>query len=317
MNIMKKFLAFLMSLILISTVFFSMPVSAYSKPFDITDYTIEDLQNMEYEERKELLYKFIDAYNPYGIKEINARAYSTAQPLWKSDTGDGNGSTHEMITMQAFLCFINDYGFYNIDGTEALAIVLYLSAASGLPDKDEIGVTPYAGHFYDPDTQRNWAFSKNNTAKTNAQKHFTNAYNRLKTNVNMSVDSDDFKYVLEELGRSLHYIQDANETHHANNAIAGITNHSDYEKYVDERINTYLEGVDSALSSDYKSARELTVSEYTHQVAVESKPYYKYVKDDSDKTYWDLYGMLATISATSYSSGVIYKLFYSCGASFT
>lgn len=310
MNILKKFLSILMSVLLISTAFFLMPASAYSEPFDINDYTIVDLQNMGYDERKELLYKFIDTYDPYGIKEMNMYSYNIAQPLWKSDGGEGKGTTHEMITLQAFLCFVNDYGLYNINGAQAVAIALYLSTASGLPDKDEIGATPYAGHFYDPDTQRNWAFSKKNTAKTNAQKHFTNAYNKLKANADIFADSEEFKDVMEELGRALHYVQDACESHHTNNKVAGITNHSEYEKYVDERISTYLKGVDSALTSDYKSARELTVSEYTHKIAVESKPYYKYIKDNYDITYWDLYGMLATISATSYSSGMIYKLFY-------
>lgn len=317
MNIKKKFLAVLMSLLLISTVFFSMPASAYSKPFDINDYTVEDLQNMGYDERKELLNKFIDTYDPYGIKEMKAKSYNIAQPLWKSDAGKGNGATHEMITMQAFLCFVNDYGFYNINGTEALVVTLLLSAASGMPDDDEIGLLPFAGHFYNPDTQKNWAGSKTNTAKTNAQKHFTNAYNKLKTNVNMSVDSEDFQYVLNELGRSLHYIQDASETHHANNMIGGFTNHSDYEKYVDERISSYIGGVETTQNTYYTSARELTVSEYTHKVAVVVKPFYEKVSDNNDKTSWDLYGTIATLYATFYSSGVIYKLFDSCGASFT
>ena len=110
MNILKKFLSILMSVLLISTAFFLMPASAYSEPFDINDYTIVDLQNMGYDERKELLYKFIDTYDPYGIKEMNMYSYNIAQPLWKSDGGEGKGTTHEMITLQAFLCFVNDYG---------------------------------------------------------------------------------------------------------------------------------------------------------------------------------------------------------------
>lgn len=313
---MKKSIAILMSLLLFSTVFFSMPASAYSKPFDITDYTIADFQDMEPNERKDLLYKFIDTYNPYGIKEKNAKSYNTVQPLWKSDGGEGNGATHEMITMQAFLCFVNDYGFYNVDGTEALTVILLLSAASGLPDKDEIGIFPFSGHFYDPDTQKNWAGSKTNTAKTNAQKHFTNAYNKLKTNVNMSVTSDDFKYVLEELGRSLHYIQDANEPHHANNQIAVFSNHSEYEKYVDERLNNYIGGIESTFSAYYTTARNVTVAEYTHKAATVAKPIYENIKDNN-KAYWDDCTELTIMFATFCSAGVIYKLFEACGASFT
>lgn len=314
MKFLKKSLSTILSLIMGLTILFSFPISATPNKFDINNYTIEDLQNMNLDERRDLLYKFINEYNPYGLKELNSNYYNRAQPLWQSGAED-NLATHELITMQALLCFINDYGFYNINGTEALAVTLTLAAASGLPDKDEIGNT-FAGHFYDPDTQKNWAGSKTNTAKTNAQSHYNNAYNKLKTNVNMSVNSAEFAYVLEELGRALHYIQDASQPHHANNKVAIITNHSDYEKYVDGKINSYIGNIESTPKYYYSDASRYTVANYTHNAAVVVKPFYDSIKHNNNKTYWDLLGTAATQSATYYSSGVIYKLFNSCGASF-
>lgn len=268
MKFLKKSLSTILSLIMGLTILFSFPISATPNKFDINNYTIEDLQNMNLDERRDLLYKFI-----------------------------------------------NEYGFYNINGTEALAVTLTLAAASGLPDKDEIGNT-FAGHFYNPDTQKNWAGSKTNTAKTNAQSHYNNAYNKLKTNVNMSVNSDEFAYVLEELGRALHYIQDASQPHHANNKVAIITNHSDYEKYVDGKINSYIGNIESTPKYYYSDASRYTVANYTHNTAVVVKPFYDSIKHNNNKTYWDSLGTAATQSATYYSSGVIYKLFNSCGASF-
>lgn len=315
MKHLKKTFSVILSLTLALTVLFSFPVSAYSSPFDINDYTIDDLQNMDLNERRELLNKFIETYNPYGIKELNTEYnMNTVQPLWQSGS-DGNLATHELITMQALLCFINDYGFYNISGTEALAITLTLAAASSLPDKDEIG-NAFAGHFYNPDTQKNWAGSKTNTAKTNAEAHYKKAYDKLKTNVNMSVNSDDFAYVMEELGRALHYIQDASQPHHANNKVAVLSNHSDYEKYVDSKINDYIGNVESTPRYYYSDADKNTVADYTHKAATVVKPFYESIKSNSNKTYWDQLGAAATQSATYYSSGVIYKLFSSCGASF-
>lgn len=70
-------------------------------------------------------------------------------PVWKSSNdNDDEFATHQLMTLQAFLCSVNDCGFYDTDGTTALGISLTLAAASGLPDKEANQIASgFVGHF--------------------------------------------------------------------------------------------------------------------------------------------------------------------------
>lgn len=276
---------------------------------------------MSTDERLDLLNKFIEEYNPYGINDIEAENEQPGgiQPLWVSDSDHFESgqqtATHQLITAQAFVAFINDYGFYNINGTEALTVTLCLAAASGLPDKDEDS-NGFAGHFYDPDTHENYLGSTSYTAKTNAQTHYNQAYNRLRINVNTPVLGDDFLYVIEKIGRSLHYIQDACEPHHSSNKIAVLSTHTQFESFVDDNIESYISDLETTPSYYYTSARNKSVGDLTKQAAEFSKPLYSVVSSLFIRDNWGDAGSLCATSAVHYSAGMLYKLFYECGASF-
>ena len=304
--------------------FFSVPVFAAEPEFDISDYTIEDLQTMTTAEKKKLMEDFIETYNPYGIKDLMEQESSVSgrfgvQPLWSSDSsilGDGKQmATHQLITLEALSVFIGDYGFYNIDATSALAVALHLAVASGLPDIDETDSRSFKGHFYNPDTGFNLSLQTAPTAKTRVGEHYARATERLRTNVNMDVTSADFLYVLEYLGRALHYMQDACEPHHVSSQPAVLTSHLEFEAYVNEHIDTLLPNVTAISKGFYSQANNQTTQNLTHTAAVIAKLYANDV-GRLNIMQWDGIGAACLENAVWHSARLIYKIFYDNGATF-
>lgn len=322
---MKKGLSVFLATTLLILCFFSVPTFAAEPEFDISDYTFEDLESMTTAEKKELIEKFIETYNPYGLRDLMEQETSESygfgvQPLWKSD-GDSTTpieqeiATHQLVTLEALNVFIEDYGFYNTDGTTMFAIALYLMAASALPDREEIGVA-FAGHFHDPDTDLNFLGQAWPTAATRASTHYHIAYTHLKKNVNMDITSDEFMNILERLGKCLHYVQDACEPHHASNAIAGLgSSHSDFEAYVETNIDGYLQDI-SVPTEFYIQNRTVSIFAITDDAAKQAKPHFEAVANKKDQSQWNAIGKICIHNSVQYSSVVIYKLFYECNAPF-
>ena len=321
---MRKIIAFLiaLSLVFMNTQFFSFAIVSPEDTmeiFDIQMYTMEDFIEMDTEERINLLKNFIEAYNPYGLREISEieNTYnnpSGADLQWESGRGFINNgeqeiATHQLITMEAFARFIEKHGFYdNVDSTEILAITLLLAAGSGLPDLDETEGL-FKAHFYDPDTGKNIANETSPTAKTKTGSHYYNAYNILRQNFHMDVQSDDFINVLESLGRALHYLQDLCEPHHASNKIAVLTNHGQFESYVEDNIDVFLSSVPSNLCYMHEYVKQHSASELAHYAASIAKPYYEEIKWGGN--YYAV-GLECVSQSLYFSEAMIYKLFYEC-----
>ena len=324
---LKRSLSVFLAAVLLLLCVFCVPVFAAEPAFDISDYTIEDLETMTTAEKKKLMEDFIEAYNPYGLRDLmeqEASAHGSfgVQPLWKSDSDpstpvDQEIATHQLVTLEALYAVVRDYGFYNTDGTTVFAIALYLSAASGLPDKKERDTFTFSGHFYDPDTGKNWLEQTWPTAATRADTHYHIAYTHLKKNVNMDLKSDEFMIVLERLGKCLHYVQDACEPHHASNAIAGPgSSHSEFESYVETNIDSYLKAVPNVPTELYTQAQRVTVFGITHSAAMRAKPYFESIADKKNQSQWNTVGRICISNSVHYSASVIYKLFYECQAPF-
>lgn len=314
----KTAISLLLSMVLLGFTVFTIPAFA-EDTFDINDYSIEDLQYMTPEEKIKLISDYVNTYNPLGIKDAynsNEVKYSSmlepdVNPVWKSSNdNDDEFATHQLMTLQAFLCSVNDCGFYDTDGTTALGISLTLAAASGLPDKEANQIASgFVGHFYDSDTQKNWAGSKKNTAKTNCQKHFTNAITRLQQNTHPDLNGEDFQYVLIELGKALHYVQDASEPHHSNNKLAGSSSHTQFETFANENISKYIDDLSHCTAYYYNVAGYNDADGVAHEAAVISKPYYQYVSSLTDRSTWDYGALHTTQNAVGFSAGLIYRLF--------
>ena len=91
------------------------------------------------------------------------------------------------------------------------------------------------------------------TAKTRAVDYFDKAVTEYK-NGNVAL-------AMSYIGRGAHYVEDACETHHANNRTAVDSNHSSYEKYVDENRLRYKLPGDSMNPALYEEARIIDVGQ--------------------------------------------------------
>lgn len=318
----KKGISVFLSLTVLLLCVCSVPVFASEPEFDINDYTIEDLYTMTTAEKKELIANFIETYNPYGMRDLLEQETQTStdskseepqiELYWKSDGDkDADGqqmATHQLITLEALEIYISDYGFFNINGTQALAIALSLSAASGLPDLDET-FPGFAGHFYDPifGVGTNILYK---SAKDNVQEHFDAAYQAWQqAGEHVDLNSEAFATAIEELGRALHYIQDVCEPHHAANLIVGVSTHWSFETTVENHIDYFLSQNIDVTSAFYAEANNLTAGDLAHKAAQDGRSQLYYAISDDLDGDWMTGGANCVKYAVQHSARLIYKLF--------
>lgn len=308
---MKKFTA-----IILSTIIFllSMGIQTFainiSEEEDILRYTLDDIANMSASEFRQLLTDFERIYDPFGTYEsdpIMDNNDTGVSPLWSSGKEDGSETgSHEIITARACVVLSNDIGFFGNNSTEQLVASLAISLASLLPDEDEIGVLVFAGHFYDPTTEENWAGQTDNTAKTNAHAHFVNAVH--------AYENNDKAGAYEQLGRALHYLQDACQPMHASNykniPIFNETHH-DFEAFVDTRVETYVNRVVSVNNYTFQGKgnypyRTFTPSYYVKEAAKIAYSYKNYT-NTSNQANWDYAANVTVQNAVAFSSLLMYS----------
>ena len=150
---------------------------------------------------------------------------SGVMPAW---TGGGNNHTHQYITSYAFRVLSNDksssYQWYI-----NLGAIPGILEGSDLPDKDETEGA-YERHFYDPATGLNYSGNTNN-AKNWFLNHYQNAVS--------SFNAGNYTKAWEELGRAIHYLEDLNTPHHVANLIAVLSNHSEFERTINNHRTRY------------------------------------------------------------------------------
>lgn len=86
----------------------------------------------------------------------------------------------------------------------------------------------YEAHFYNPDTGESWTHSKTINAYWYFNDHYYNAY--------VNYRNGDKYTAYTELGLSIHYLEDLNNPYHANNAVAILTTHTQYEAWADNSV---------------------------------------------------------------------------------
>lgn len=323
---MKKIISVLLSIILIMSI---MPFNIFAtEDFDISDYTWEDIMTMSNSDFRELLANFERVYDPFDTYETDPLMDSSSsapggiQPRWTSGKVDMSEiGSHELITARACGVLLNDKGFWGGNQGGSIMIALSLSLASILPDKlkifGEIIESPpidlFAGHFYDPDTGKNILGSIIDTAYTNAKKY----YKRAKNQSSATQLSDEF---IENVGRMLHYIQDASEPHHAANVVAGPGNnsHGEFEDFADANLNSYIDGFTTISSNSY--AQALThpdVGTLVYSTAKAAKSHIFSVDNVNNKSQWAYVAGVTTRNAVQYSALALYKLSVEAGIPLT
>ena len=301
-------------------------ISKYTNSeLDLSQYTMDDLINMSNAEYMNLLAEFERVYDPYdsyvelpALEDnsiVSVMAENVVSPQWTSgDIDNGEyveSGCHEGITAQACAILINDKGFFAADAASAVVITLSISLASLLPDKDEIGNPIFVGHFYDPETNMNYDDSTTNTAKTNAVAHYNTAI--------QAARNGNTATAFEYLGRCLHYVQDANEPHHAANDIASLgilTAHSLFETYAFNNIDSFLSNYNSIANSYYTTATSTSITILTHNAAVEAKSHFEDVRSAIFRTNWPNAADACLKNAARYSAMVMYRFAVKSNISF-
>lgn len=153
-------------------------------------------------------------------------------PTWTSGDIEEHESGHGFFTRQALSIVRNENKapFYQELIDQNLE---FLAAKSSEPDKTENNFYTFSGHFYDPDTEKNWLGSQSNTALTNFLRHSQKALKFFKENPYSSLTKNrvDYKEGLKSLAYALHYLEDSCVPHHAANYVAVSTWHREFEHY--------------------------------------------------------------------------------------
>lgn len=170
--------------------------------------------------------------------------------------GGPNDNTHKFITEQALQILAND----NKQTPFPLHVTDLLTEYSVDPDYSERDIechevcmpkcgttcTPtYKGHFYHYITGTNWRGGVFPTAKTRAVEHYNAALAKFLLG--------NHEEAWQELGRSLHYIEDATNMHHARNEIAFFAPHSEFETWTGNDLNANRGLYEKQSSSQYNT----------------------------------------------------------------
>lgn len=208
---------------------------------------------------------------PQKIQEIangSDDIYGDGAPLEHVENGDerfqsgGIDHTHQYIVANALTILNNDKGG-SLFNDELNARILM--EATDWPDKvgNETDFGTFAGHFYDPDTGKNWMGQTAPTARTRAETYYENAV--------IMYQAGDINRAMDYLGKGTHYVSDLNEPHHASNLTAVNSNHSAFEKYVDKNRTSYTISGNSFSSQVYNDAVSLSVGDLMFSAAKHSK----------------------------------------------
>lgn len=174
----------------------------------------------------------------------------------------GVDHTHQYIVANALKILSNDKGNSAFNGELNSSILM---EATDWPDKlgNETDAGTFAGHFYDPDTGKNWLGQKSPTARTRAESYFQAAVNAYR--------AGDVQLAMSNLGKGTHYVSDLNEPHHASNLTAVNSNHSAFEKYVDKNRKSYTIAGNSFGSSVYTTALNTSTGDLMYSAAKHAK----------------------------------------------
>lgn len=230
------------------------------------------------------------------------------QPRWGSgDPEKDKTGSHEMITAQACSILATDKGFFSKDAIESFAMALTISLASIQPDKDEVG-TLFAGHFYHAIDGDNYLGSKSNTALTNCRSHYNAAVSAAKRN--------DKAKAMEEIGRALHYLQDAGQPHHAANITVANISHKLFEDQIDANIDTYINLITSVNNHNfhystaqytYSSAAANSVDYLVKSTSIIAYGYRTEVNNALNKSKWDFVARITVPNSIAFSALLMYK----------
>lgn len=226
-----------------------------------------------------------------------------SKPFWGSGGSYTEQSTthaHQLIGMKAINILNSDWGTSaaSLLNDHMDTFLVYCNK----PDEIENDFYTYLGHFYDPDTGKNYLYLSTPTAMSRFKSHadnakalFLKAQNESDTDTKNQLVDQSF----QELGMAVHYLEDMTNSYHADNKIGGLTYHTQYEDYIDSLIES---------DTDYESFTAVSSNLYNEYSDKNFDAYMQSFGDDSARFAKSYYGMA---SATTRSYLIITKPDYS------
>ena len=128
---------------------------------------------------------------------------------------------------------------------------------------NETDYMTFSGHFYDPDTGKNWMGQSSPTARMRAESYYSKAIDAYK--------EGDIESSMSYLGRGVHYVSDLNQPHHASNKVAVLSKHTEFETYIDKHRKEYTISGNTLNDSIYESGTNTSVGNLMYTAAKEAK----------------------------------------------
>ena len=145
------------------------------------------------------------------------------QTRWSS----GTGATHQYIASYGFDILRNEksaaYSWYVTQSSAALSMIVQ---NTDWPDENETDSGFFSNHFYLQDSEQ---------FNTSALDRFTSHYNAARNYFNSGNKADAFR----ELGRAIHYLEDASTPVHVSLDFYGVIGHAVFESYVNNHLSSY------------------------------------------------------------------------------
>lgn len=223
---------------------------------------------------------------------------SQIKPQWESGDSENNYGSHGLIALMGISIAsgknsaIDDY----FTSTRTQWLIEY----SVMPDTDETGVA-FDCHFYGVD-ELNY-LGKTDTAYTRFRNHYNTAVIQYK--------SGNYLQATRELGRAIHFISDINNPHHASNAIAVLSYHTQFESYVeDARENNVVNPahVTTSYLAGFSSKSLKTIAD---ESATHARSYFSLANSNYPVSFDRSQAVLAInptfCNAQKVTAGVIYK----------
>lgn len=229
-------------------------LSYYSQPIEYLNIEFTEKNNTEITDQSDagLAYNI----NPIGeipLSELFENNQTGISPSWKtSDHADMTDQSFNILGHDNYSgntpIYINNLttsiGALSSGGKLSTTARSYIKTGSQAPDNDETS-NSYAYHYYkyNSDLQNGTGTTKPGCGTTTAYHMFNNHY----YNARCEYAVGNYKTAYNELGRSIHYLQDINNPYHA--MLVGGEQHYAYEAWV--RDHFYSEYWASSASGSY------------------------------------------------------------------
>lgn len=209
---------------------------------------------------------------------------------WTSEDSGSFSAGHTFITRQAIEIVKNDGQM----PPTLYKNLLEMPQIVNEPDSFETTYWSYVGHFYDPDTEKNYLGTTFNTALTNFIHHAI-----------FAVDPHYEEWV-KSLSYSLHYLEDACVPHHASNLIVGYSKHYDFEHYaqsIQEQATVYFNVYPYTFTDDFQN----DLREILRGCAIKAKRFANPI-EETDKEMWLPYAKTTMEQAQYYTALAIARI---------